>query len=52
MSANDWIWGDAERLAVYRIREDGVLESLLVTTPEIQAWLATGNVPLEMAGDA
>ena len=41
----NWKYTDASNTVALRVHDDGRMESMLVTAPEIQAWLAEGNTP-------
>lgn len=45
MSDPIWNYVDQTNIAVWREWPDGRQESCLVSTPEVQAWLAEGNTP-------
>jgi hypothetical protein len=40
----NWKFTDATRVAVYRVHDDGTIESHSVEQPDIAAWIAGGGV--------
>lgn len=44
---SNWGYWDNSKTSVYRINADGSAESALATRPDIAAWIAAGNVPLD-----
>ena len=40
-----WKYKDATNSVVFRLLNNGGIESFLIAAPEIQAWLAEGNTP-------
>jgi len=45
----NWKYTDADRNVVYRVNEDGSMESCLVTQENVQEWVKAGNVIEEPA---
>lgn len=43
----NWQYTDETENVVFRINDDGSMESHLVAIQEIQDWIAAGNIPLE-----
>ena len=41
----NWKFTDSKNSVVYRVLDDGRMESVLLIAPEIQKWIADGNTP-------
>lgn len=48
---NAWQYTDASNRVVFRINDDGSMESHLVRVQQIQDWIAAGNVPIPARGE-
>jgi len=46
----DWKYTDDTRTVVYRVREDGSMESCLATREDVLDWVAQGNTIQEPEG--
>ena len=42
----NWRYADANKTIVYRMLEDGGMESCLATREDVVAWMDEGNIPL------